>query len=126
MIYNGSEEYKVRFYKDPKTNIEPVLKYLDSLPEKEKFKALKYIEELRRHGGYLNEPYSKHIEGKIRELIVDFAKNHHRIFYFTFVGKNIIMLHAFLKKTKRTPPGEIKKAKDCYINVLKKYENQNN
>ena len=122
MIYNGGGEYKVRFYKDPRTNKEPVLEYLDSLPEKEKFKALKYIEELRKHGGYLSEPYSRHIEGKIRELIVDFAKNHHRIFYFTFIGKTIIMLHAFLKGTKRTPPGEIKRAKDRYLDVLKNYE----
>lgn len=68
--------------------------------------------------GCLDEPYSRHIRGKIRELRVDFAKNRHRIFYFTFVDKNIILLHAFLKKTAKSPEGEIKKAEDNYKQIL--------
>lgn len=119
MIYDGTSKYQVKFYMDPKTGRAPVLIYIKSLPKKEAAKVSKYIEFLKEHGGYLDEPYSKHIEGKIRELMVDFAKNHHRIFYFTFIKKNIILLHAFLKKTSQTPFGEIKKAKENYLNVLK-------
>lgn len=59
------------------------------------------MELLKERGGYLDEPYSKHIKGKIRELRVDFARKHHRIFYFAFVGKKIILLHAFLKKSEK-------------------------
>ena len=32
--------------------------------------------------------------------------------------KNIILLHAFFKKTKKTPINEIKKAEDNYMDVL--------
>ena len=95
------------------------MKYLENLNDKERAKVLKYIEFLREHKGYLDEPYSKHIGGKIRELRVDFFKNKHRIFYFVFVGKNIILLRAFLKRTNKTPVSEIKKAKENYNNVLK-------
>lgn len=121
MIYNESdeEEYKIRIYKDPRTGKRPARIYIKLLPDKDAAKVFKYIELLRVSGGYLNEPYSKHIDGKIRELIVDFARNRHRIFYFTFIKRTIILLHAFLKTTKKTPPREIKKAQEYYYNVLK-------
>lgn len=123
MIYNN-REYKVSFYKDKKGK-SSVLEYLGELPEKEKLKIYKYIEFLRINKGILDEPYSKHIKGKIRELRVDFGKNKHRIFYFTFIEKNIVFLHVFLKETPKTPLCEIKKAEDMYYNVInnpKSYE----
>ncbi|MBU0476495.1 type II toxin-antitoxin system RelE/ParE family toxin, partial [Patescibacteria group bacterium] len=64
-------------------------------------------------------PYSKHIKGKIRELRVDFGRNKHRIFYFVFIEKNIVLLHAFLKKTPKTSIAEIEKTGENYYNVLK-------
>ena len=109
MIYHKNE-YKVKFYQDDRGNI-PIIEYLEKIGKKEKAKILTYIEFLKMNDGYLDEPYSKHIKGKIRELRVDFSKNKHRIFYFTFIKKTIILLHAFLKKTKKTPIKEIKKAK---------------
>ena len=111
-------EYKVKFYKDSSNGGKPVFDYVENLNIKNKTKVYKYIEFLRANDGYLDEPYSKHIKGKIRELRVDFSKDSHRIFYFTFVNKNIILLHAFFKKTKKTPINEIKKAEDNYIDVL--------
>lgn len=120
MIYNeGTTEYRVKFYKDIKTGRSPVLKYIEGLREKEGSKILKYIEFLRIQKGYLEEPYSRHIKGKIRELRVDFGRNRHRIFYFVFIKKTIILLHAFLKKTAKTPISEIKKAEENYQNVLR-------
>ena len=93
--------------------------------KKSEAKVKKYIKYLRLCEGYLDEPYSRHIKGKIRELRVDFSRNRHRIFYFTFVGKTIILLHAFLKKTPDTPSQEIKRAVDNYNDFItnqKSYE----
>jgi len=126
MIYNNIE-YKVKFYKDIKTGEHPVIEYINNLSAKEQSKISKYIDFLKLSKGILDEPYSKHIKGKIRELRVDFGKNKHRIFYFTFVEKNIIFLHAFLKKTAKTPPKEIEKAEKNYnyiINSDKLYDQQ--
>jgi phage-related protein len=120
MIYSKQTvEYKVKFYRDIKTGRSPVLEYIEGLRDKEGSKIWKYIEFLRVQEGYLEEPYSKHIKGKIRELRVDFGRNRHRIFYFTFIKKTVILLHAFLKKTAKTPVSEIKKAEENYQNVLK-------
>src|SRR3989344_2443323 len=116
------EEYKVIFFYDPSTGSVPVNEYLEKISDKERIKILKYIEFLRQHKGVLDEPYTKHLRGKIRELRVDFSRNRHRIFFFTFVGKNIILLHAFLKKTAQTPESEITKAFNNYYKVLKNYK----
>src|SRR3989344_5735443 len=112
------EEYKVKFFVDSQTGRVPVKEYLDEISDKERAKILKYIEFLREHQGVLDEPYTKHIRDKIRELRVDFGRNRHRVFFFTFVGRNIILLHAFLKKTSQTPESEITKAFNNYYKVL--------
>jgi phage-related protein len=120
------DEYKITFFYNPDTGKIPVREYLDGIAQKERAKILKYIEFLREHKGVLDEPYAKHIRDKIRELRVDFGGNRHRVFFFTFVGKNIILLHAFLKKTTATPESEIGKALNNYhqiINNPKLYEN---
>lgn len=119
MIYNG---YKVKFYKDSRTGRDPVLEYVNKLKTKEQTKIFKYIEFLRENRGILDEPYARHIKGKIRELRVDFSQNRHRIFYFAFVKRKIILLHAFLKKTKKTPISEIKRAEENYYDVLNNKE----
>jgi len=122
MIYGKDRGYKVKFYKDTRTGRSPVLDYVKKLTEKEEAKVLKYIEFLRANKGYLDEPYSKHIKGKIRELRIDFSHNKHRIFYFIFIQKTIILLHAFSKKTAKTPTSEIKKAEENYQNILRNPE----
>jgi len=111
-------EYKIKFYRDSQNGKEPVLEYVEKLDRKNKAKILKYIDFLREHKGHLDEPYSKHIVGKIRELRVDFSQNRHRIFHFTFVNKTIILLHSFLKKTPKTPKSEIEKAKNNYKDTI--------
>ena len=120
MIYNESEvgDYKIVYFKRFDTEETPVRVHIGNLEKKERAKILKYIEFLRQNKGCLDEPYSRHIRGKIRELRVDFAKNRHRIFYFTFIGKNIILMHAKLKKTAKTPEAEIEKAEVNYKQVL--------
>jgi phage-related protein len=125
MIYSKSGDYKVKFYHDPKTGKSYVFEYINNLDDKQKAKILKFIEFSREHNGVLDEPYSKHIKDKIRELRIDFAKNKHSIFYFTFINKNIVLLHAFLKHAQKTPLNEIRIAENNYhivINNPKIYE----
>jgi len=126
MIYNENEkEYQVKFYQNSQSSKSAVFDYVENLDLKAKAKVLKYIEFLRQHQGYLDESYSRHIKGKIRELRVDFGRQRHRIFYVMFIKKTIILLYAFLKKTDKTPIAEIKKAENNYfdaINNQKLYE----
>ena len=123
MIYNN--EYKLKFYKDSIKGGNLVVEYLRTIEDKHRSKIYKQLEFLRASCGYVDEPYGRHIVGKIRELRVDFSNNYYRILYFTFVDKNIIILHAFLKRSNKTPNREIQIAMDRYndfINNYKKYE----
>lgn len=115
------KDYKIIYYVDEKGNI-PVKEYIDNQKIKERAKIFIFINFLKENNGYLDEPYSKHIKGKIRELRIDFFKNHHRIMYFVFTGEEIILLSAFTKRTEKTPQREINKAINNYNNFLKNKE----
>jgi len=107
MLYN---DYRVYYYQNSRTGKVPVLEYFGALLVKDKGKISAYIVLLRNCGGRLDEPYSRYTGSGVRELRVEFSRNRHRIFYVTVEGKKIILLHAFLKKTPKTPEQEIKRA----------------
>ena len=86
------------------------MEYAQNLPIKDRAKIAVYIILLRNCNGRLDEPYSRYIRSGIRELRIEFAHKRHRIFYVIVEGKKIILLHAFLKKTPKTPEQEIIKA----------------
>jgi len=114
-------EYQVKYYQNSSTGKMPVLEYI----KKDRSKIYKYIDYLELQKGYIEEPHGRHITGKIRELRIDFSNNRHRVFYFVAIGKKIILLYAFFKKTNKTPRKEIIKAINNYndaIDNLKIYE----
>ena len=118
--------YKVKFYCDSRTGENPVLDYLYRIDWKSRQKINKYIDFLRDHQGYLDEPYSRQIIWKIRELRVDFSNKRHRVLYFLMINKTIVLLSIFLKTTNKTPLSEVNLAKSRYydcINNWKSYEN---
>lgn len=105
-----NNNYKVYYYQNSHNKRTPVLEYVKKLSIKERAKTVAYIVLLRNSHGILNEPYSRYIGSGIRELRVDFSHNRHRVFYITVVERKIILLHAFLKKTPKTPKQEITRA----------------
>lgn len=122
-------DYRVHYYINSKNSKKPARDFIFGLSVKVRAKIFKYIEELRSHDGYLDEPYSRHIIGKIRELRVDFARSRHRIFYFCFIDKKIILLHGFVKTIAQTPTQEIRQACQEYedvINNAQLYEKETN
>ena len=66
---------------------------------------------LEEKGKELRLPYSEHLEDEIFELRTKQSSNIIRCLYFFFVGNKIILTHGFKKKTQKTPPEEIERAK---------------
>ncbi len=93
----------------------PVQDFLYSLNPKLRAKAFSDIELLKQLGTELREPYVKPIKGKdnkgLYELRIKFSSDIARIFYFTYYNNKFVLLHGFIKKTTKTPQGEIKKAR---------------
>ena len=101
--------FQVEFYVATNGSI-PVEEFLDGLPVDLRVKAARSLLFLQEKGNLLREPYSKPIQDGLFELRVKFASDIARVFYFFFVGQTIIVTNGFVKKTPKTPPGEIKKA----------------
>lgn len=112
-------EFRVEFY-EKWDGSQPVKEFLDSLDQRTSIKLMIYIK-LLMEKGFLPFPYSRNIEGvkKLRELRVEYASNIYRIFYFMHTGRRIILLHAFQKKTTKTPKNEIKIAKERMLDFVK-------
>jgi phage-related protein len=51
----------------------------------------------------VREPYIKHVEGKLWEMRLIGRDNIARVIYVTASGRRLVLLHAFVKKTDKTP-----------------------
>jgi phage-related protein len=61
-------------------------------------------------GPNLGEPHTKAMGSGLFELRLKGAEGIARVFYCTLIGKRIVMLHSFVKKTDRTPKRELEVA----------------
>lgn len=106
----------VEFYDTEDGNC-PVADFIGSLKPKMQAKVLRTIDLLENNGINLRGPYSEPIEKGLFELRTKQSSDITRILYFFFVGNKAILTNGFVKKTQKTPPGEIalaKKYKDDY------------
>ncbi len=108
--------YEVHFYKDRNGN-RPALAYLRELSSKmdkdsriRAGKMQEYINILRECGTFIGEPIVKHIEGDLWELRP--AKD--RVLFVAWHKNGYVLLHAFTKKTARTPEREKQRAREEY------------
>lgn len=99
-------DWTVEYYRDSKDK-EPVAEFIDALSNETRAKVFRTIKLLKNYGVLLKEPYTRQVRGKIRELRIRDSAGAVRIFYFTFTGRRIILLHGFVKKTEKTHSSEI-------------------
>ncbi|MDF1795114.1 MAG: type II toxin-antitoxin system RelE/ParE family toxin [Coxiellaceae bacterium] len=79
-------------------------KELDSLDSSFKAKFLHIAEMLESFGpDNVKEPYCKYLGDKLWEIRMKGRPGIARAIYVTSKGKKIIVLHAFIKKTQKTP-----------------------
>ena len=72
--------------------------------------AARYVVLTRRmvaQGPNLGEPHTKAFGEGLFELRLKGAEGIARVFYCTLIGKRVVMLHSFVKKTNKTPPREL-------------------
>lgn len=115
------QNFDITFYRKENNDC-PVEEFLDSLDSKMGAKVLGYISLLAQNGPLLRAPYSKHLDDGIFELRTQQGTDITRVLYFFFAGKNIVLTNGFVKKTQKTPPGEIALAKKYRADYLKRME----
>jgi phage-related protein len=88
--------------------------FLDSLSIKERALILKNIEKLieyKNNNYSLSPKFTKYLKDGIFELKVELQNKTSRSLYFYEKNQMIIFTNGFIKKTQKTPPKEIEKAK---------------
>ena len=93
-------DYTINYYSDAVQ--EQIMELPDTL-------AARYIVLTRRMialGPNIGEPHTKAFGNGLFELRLKGAEGIARVFFCTLVGKRIVMLHSFIKKSERTPSRE--------------------
>lgn len=72
---------------------------------------LRLTEAMTIYGADLRMPHSRAMGGGLFELRPKGAEGIGRVFYCTQVGKTIVVLHSFVKKTQETPDAEMRVAR---------------
>ncbi len=88
-----------------------VLTEIESWPVDVLADYARLVELLMDHGPSLRLPHSRALGGGLFELRPHGGAGIGRVFYCFMVGKRVIMLHAFTKKTQQTPDHELKLAR---------------
>lgn len=117
--------YNIIFYEDKKGNSK-IKEFIHELNLKSKSdknssilfnKIVAYFDILEELGTRVGKPVTKHLEGDIWEL----RPLNNRILYAYYKDNTFIILHHFVKKTRKTPQKEIKQA----IRNLRDYKERN-
>ena len=72
---------------------------------------LRLTEAMALYGADLRMPHSRALGGGVFELRPKGPEGIGRVFYCTQVGKTIVVLHSFVKKTQETPDAEMRVAR---------------
>jgi phage-related protein len=79
-----------------------------ALPKDLQSKFLRISEMIESAGlETMREPYVKHLEGKLWEIRLSGRDRIARSLYITAVGRRVVVLRSFIKKTEKTPRREI-------------------
>ena len=82
--------------------LEPeVVSWLDSLADHQFGQAERYIDLLGDHGVHLGEPFTRQLDGKLRELRFYLDRQPTRISYYIATGRIIVLMTVFTKTRPR-------------------------
>ncbi len=112
-------EFEVIFYENENGEC-PVEEFLNSLDIKMRTKMVGLFKILQEKGNQLREPYSKHIGDGIFEIRCKVGNNITRVMYFFYYERRIILTNGFVKKSPKTPKGEIYLAKNSRIDYIER------
>ena len=96
-----SADYRIEYYS------EAVQEQIFALPDTLAARYVVLTRRMQAMGPNLGEPHTKAMGDGLFELRLKGAEGFARVFYCTLIGKRIVMLHSFVKKTERTPKREL-------------------
>jgi phage-related protein len=101
---------KVYFY-ETAAGSSPIKKFIDGLPKQDQARFFEVIAEVELHRLAATRMVFKPMEGKLWEIKFRAANSGYRVFYVLLEKDMMIWLHAFSKKSQKTPPQELEMAR---------------
>jgi phage-related protein len=98
--------WKVTFYSDR------VEAEINALPAGLVARFVRYVERMEVYGPDLGMPHTRSMGDGLFELRLKAAAGIARVFFCTAVGRQIVALHQFVKKSEKTPKRELKIARN--------------
>lgn len=98
----------------------PIVEYLQTLTPKHEAKVLRSIQLLENFGPKIGMPHVRPLEDGIYELRTQFSSNIFRTLFFHWHDNKLVLTHGFTKKTQKTPPQEIERAKQYRDDYLER------
>lgn len=96
--------WKIQFYNG-------VDEQILEMPPKTSTRMIKLLELMEKHGANLGPPHTESIGNGLFEIRAKAKEGIGRSLFCYLKGKNIYILHAFVKKTNKTPLSDINLAK---------------
>jgi len=94
-------DWKIVYYS------ESVVQFADNLPVGIRACYARIAERMVMHGPNLGMPYTRAMGEGLFEIRARGREGIARVFYCTAVGHKIVMLHGFVKKTRKTPSADL-------------------
>ena len=92
--------------------LEPEVRdWLERLPTAQFATAAFYVDLLSERGPLLGEPYTRQLDGKLRELRFHLERRAVRVTYWIATGRRIVLLTVFVKSRMRGEEREIDRAR---------------
>ena len=88
-----------------------VEQFVLSLPDGLLARYLRLTDAMLEFGANLGMPHTRAMGDGLFELRVKGKEGIARVFYCTQIGRQIVMLHGFIKKSEKTPPRELQIAR---------------
>lgn len=112
-----------------KSGKSPLEDYISSLSKQSRdaeiARIFYYIDLLKEYGLAINNVHPQAAR-LIRDDIYELRPGKNRVFFFTFEGNNIILLHAYRKESQKAPEHEIEKAISDMNDYKRRYGNGQN
>lgn len=88
----------------------PVTDYIDGLPESDQARFFEVSAEIEKHGLEAARIIFKPLQGKLWEIKFTAVGGGYCILYAIITKDSMVWLHAFKRKTQKTPPKELELA----------------
>jgi phage-related protein len=105
----SESSWEIEYYRSEAGRI-PVLEWLEQMAARDRAMALLHIDQLALLGAEARPPLARSLGHKLYELRWKASSKQYRIAYFAAMGRTLVLLHGFVKKSQTTPKRELEVA----------------